>query len=245
MGFGFSFSDIVAIGREIFGSGGVSAGASGATAGQISEGRKGLQTVSSWTSLVDPAENKIVDDYTGGRYSPARVGWPLVVSVEAIGLPGVLPEGTFFIGHASQGMIMQSFRMTQGGVPLELDYETRAGFIARLIQRTPLGQVTYIDGYEIGVERDSGRIVREDLTLAARSPLTAEVRYGGPIEPYLPLYIDISAYGDFASVADKDNLQVQVSATFLCAEVSPVTPGVASAPIEKEATIPYAIFAPF
>jgi hypothetical protein len=198
-----------------------------------------------WTRLLEPIELPDLWPYLGTPYLPYKTGWPRIIGVEAIGRPGVLPEGTFFIGHASPGMIMESLRMTQGGVPLELDYEMKAGFIARLLQRTITGEVIDIDGYILGVDRESGDIVREDLTLAARSPLRAEVQYGGPIEPYLPLYINISAYGDFASVADRDNLQVQVSATFLCPEVSPTTPAAAPSPESKEPTMPYAIFAPF
>ena len=220
---GWGLADIIDVGRRILGSGG-SVGSGGASAEQINEARKGLSVVSNWTSELDPGGLPDMVNYTGGPYSPSMVGWPFQIAVEAIGLPGAIPEGTFFIGHASPGMIMESFRMTQAGVTLALDYETKAGFVARLFQRSLSGQVIYIDGYEIGVERDSGRIVREDLRLPARSPLTAEVRYSGPIEPYLPLYIDISPYGDFGAVPDKDDLQVQVSATFLCQEVVPPSP---------------------
>ena len=159
--------------------------------------------------------------YTGGSYMPLMVGWPICVGVEAFGSTGVLPTGTFFIGHATPGMIMETFRMTQSGIATELNYEIRSGFIARLIQKTPSGEILFVNGHEIGVDRD-GRIVREDLTLAAKSPLQAEVRYGGPIEPYLPLYIDITTYGDFADVPGViDDLQVQATATFLCQEVNP------------------------
>ncbi len=225
MGFGFDLGSII---RDFIGIGGsTSIGGGGGGAGTVDQIRSGdyNQIINEvWSRTLAPDQIEVVRPYDGPGYHPFRIGWPISIGIESLGTASVLPGGTFFIGHAVEGMIMQALTMTQTNMPPSVDYSIRAGFSARLVQRDPGGQIRFVSGFEQGVLED-GTVVREDLRLTARDPRTALVSYGGPIEAYWPLYIVLQRYGDFGPVTGLDDVQVQVNATFLCPEVAKTATG--------------------
>lgn len=157
--------------------------------------------------------------YFGEPQSYTKRGWPFPVSVEAVGVPGAPPEGTFFLCHAPPDMIFDALTLTQSGADLVDDYEIKSGFSARVVQRAPNGEILFISGIETGISQD-GIVIREDLRAPAKSPDTFEVDYGGPIEPFLPIFIVLEPVGDLGSVDGIDRLQVQLTATFLVQQVA-------------------------
>jgi hypothetical protein len=240
MGFGFDLGGIVDWASDFIGIGGstsVGGGGGAATVDQIRSGDYNQVINEVWSRTLASDQIDIVRPYGGPGYHPLRIGWPVSIGIESLGTASVLPGGTFFIGHAVEGMIMQALSMTQTNMPPSLDYSIQAGFSARLVQRDPGGQIRFVSGFEQGV-LDDGTVVREDLRLTARDPRTALVSYGGPIEAYWPLYIVLQTYGDFGPVTGLADVQVQVNATFLCPEVAKTESGESPARPDRPSETP-------
>ena len=167
-----------------------------------------------WAKALEPGDLPSKFPYLGVPFTQATTGWSVQKSVEAKPTAGNAASGLFFIGHATEGMAFDRLIMTQSGVDLTPFSQSRAGWSARLIQRTPNGGTLFISGLETGVTAE-GVVVREDLQLAAGESLRQRESYGGPIEPYLPMFVNLTTYGDIGGYPDFDKIHVQVSAGFL------------------------------
>jgi len=167
-----------------------------------------------WAKALEPGDLPSKFAYLGGPFQQATTGWQVQRAVEALPSPGNAASGLFFLGHATEGMAFDRLVMTQTGVGLTPFSTARVGWSLRLIQRTPAGGTLFISGVETGVTA-AGEVVREDLQIAAGEADRARESYGGPIEPYLPLFLNLRTFGDIASYPDYDSIRIQMSAAFL------------------------------
>lgn len=167
-----------------------------------------------WAQALEPGDPPSKFPYLGAPFTQATTGWSVQKAVEATGSPGTAASGLFFIGHATEGMAFDRLIMTLSGVDLQFFSQARAGWSVRLIQRTPAGGTLFISGVETGVTAD-GTVVREDLQIGAGEAGRVRESYGGPIEPYLPMFLNLATFGDIGAVTSYDETNVQISAGFL------------------------------
>ena len=175
---------------------------------------------SSWGDATDP--NAQAETPFQQQYYPTKVGYSMEFGAEFLGSVGNPPSGTKFIGHAPDS-VFDSLRMTMTNADLVDDYEQKAGFSARLVQRDYDNKPNFISGGAHSVT-DDGVVYREDLRLPAKSPFQVIQTTGGPIERLLPLFITLTTYGDIGAVTGIDSLQIQVTVNLLAEESDPGIP---------------------
>ena len=151
--------------------------------------------------------------YYGVPYAPQRRGYPIQLRAEVVA-DGSPPSDLVFVGHAPTCMF-DSLQVTMSGVSLVEDVTQFAGVGVSLIQVDPNGQRVYVSGVERNWAED-GSIVREELILPAKSPLTAYETFGGPVEPDLPMFLFVRPVGDWSAVTGYTGLRVQVALNLLC-----------------------------